>query len=339
MEFKFGCNPQSEDKRDLLYVKVSAPIEFGPIDLRSQCPPIRNQGNLGACSAFGSTTLFDFVRKKNKLQNWLPSPLFTYYSTRKLTGQEANDSGACVRDALKSTVKDGVAMERVWPYKVAKFAENPPQEVWDDAEKHQTLKYLSININDKNSFLSCLNEGYPFIFGIRLYSSFSSATVFFTGRVPIPNTQTEQLLGGHCMMAVGYEKTEDGKELLIVQNSWGENWGQRGFCYIPMEYFMSEGFDLWTIRETEVCNSDVEDEPPAPPQPPQPPEPPTPPEPPVPPAPPEPPTPPPQPPTPPQPPAPDPIPEPEPKKNIFKDPFTYIVTGFIIFALFFCLAK
>jgi hypothetical protein len=263
--FKYGCIPQPEDPRDLRYVKTSASLNFDSIDLRPNCSDIKDQGNLGACSAFGSTELFNFVRNKNKLVSWNPSPLFTYYSTRKLTNQEATDSGACVRDALKSTVKDGVAMERIWPYDISKFAENPPQDVWDNAEKHQTLQYLSIDSTNKNAILNCLNEGYPFIFGIKLYQSFNSISVLFGGRVPEPNRNTEKLLGGHCMMAVGYLKNLDGSESIIVQNSWGKDWGDQGFCYIPMNYFMSnDTFDFWTIRSTESCDTDTPDPTPEP---------------------------------------------------------------------------
>ena len=266
--FYSGCNKQKEDPRDRIYKpKLVHWTELKDIDLRPNCPPIRNQYSIGSCTAFASTSLFNFVRKKNKLTNWTPSPLFTYYATRLADKTEAEDCGASVRDALKSTVRDGVAMERVWPYVVNKFTERPPDTAWENAEKHQTLEYLKLNDFDKNVYLNCLNDGYPFVFGLNLYSSFFDpiVTQLMGGFIQDPDTDKEKLVGGHCMMAVGYIKNHNNKEYLIVQNSWGTEWGDNGYCYIPLSYIMTnESFDFWTIRLTEVCEEDTTDPEPTP---------------------------------------------------------------------------
>lgn len=260
-----GCIAGKPDHRDRLYIpKLSAEADIFPIDLRSECNAVRNQGELGSCTAFGVTELFDFVRKKHKLTSWVPSALFTYYATRQLTNQTDEDCGATVRNALKSTVKSGVARERVWPYNISKFNQNPPQEIWDDAEKHQTLEYLNLSSFDKNVFVKCLNEGYPFAFGINVYESFLNSTMRSKGFIPAPDITKEQRIGGHCMLAVGYKVDDDGKEYMIVQNSWGQYWGDGGYCYIPLEYFLTSAYDFWTIRLTEVCDSDEPDPVPVP---------------------------------------------------------------------------
>jgi hypothetical protein len=88
------------------------------------------------------------------------------------------------------------------------------------------------------------------------------------GYMQDPDRDNEKLVGAHCMMAVGYLKNYNDKEYLIVQNSWGKEWGTDGYCYIPLSYIMSnDSFDFWTIRLTEVEKSDEADplpEPPAP---------------------------------------------------------------------------
>ena len=337
-----GCVKDQPDPRDFKFLKTTHWTELSPIDLRPFCPPIRSQGYIGSCTAFGSTQLFDFVRRKNKLVNWKPSPLFTYYATRKFANLQDQDSGASVREALKSTARDGVAMERYWPYEMSKYTENPPEEAWINAEKHQALEYFRVDDFDKSVFLGCLNDGYPFIFGIYLYTSFNSFQTVLTGIVPMPDKENEKRIGGHCMMAVGWKKMEQEgveKEFLIVQNSWGDTWADKGFCYIPMEYVMSnDTFDFWTIRLTEECAEDTEDpEPtPEPPKPaPEPPKPePTP----------EPPKPEPEPPTPtPEPPKPEVVPEPsivdeQEKKSIWKKPFVYFLIAFILTTLVFFFA-
>jgi hypothetical protein len=134
----------------------------------------------------------------------------------------------------------------------------PPDEVWASAEKHQTLEYLSVGYT-KNEFLACLREGYPFVFGINLYSSFMSEEVAYTGYVRLADPVKEESQGGHCMLAVGYFFDKSGCDYIIAQNSWGDSWGDKGFCYIPMGCFLRDTFDYWTIRSIENEITDVSD--------------------------------------------------------------------------------
>lgn len=274
-DFNSGCVKQEVDPRDRSYVpKFTHWTELKDIDLRDGCKAARSQGYIGSCTAFAATALFDFIRRKNSAVNWLPSPLFTYYATRLAANLENQNSGATVKEALKSTVRDGVCMERLWPYEQAKYTERPPEEAWTDAQKHQALEYLWIDDYDKNVWLNCLNDGYPFMFGMYLYNSFFDPLVnLMGGFIPEPDRENEKRVGGHCMMAVGYIKDYNGKEYVIVQNSWGPDWGDRGYCYLPVSYMMSnDTFDFWTIKLTEKCEEDAED--PLPPEPtPEPPKP------------------------------------------------------------------
>lgn len=261
-DFKSGCVKQEVDPRDRNYIpKFTHWTELKDIDLRPGCKPARSQGYIGSCTAFAATALFDFIRRKSSAINWMPSPLFTYYATRLAANLENQNSGATVKEALKSTVRDGVCMERLWPYEQGKYRERPPEEAWADAEKHQALEYLWISDFDKNIWLNCLNDGYPFMFGMYLYNSFFDPLISLTGGfITDPDRDNEKRVGGHCMLAVGYIKDYNGKEYVIAQNSWGAEWGDRGYCYIPMSYMMSnDTFDFWTIKLTEINEEDTGD--------------------------------------------------------------------------------
>ena len=93
---------------------------------------------------------------------------------------------------------------------------------------------------------SCLSDGCPFIFGFSVYESFESDAVAATGIVPMPG-KTETCLGGHAVMAVGYD---DSKQWIIVRNSWGPDWGDKGYFYLPYAYITNNNLadDFWTIR-------------------------------------------------------------------------------------------
>lgn len=265
--FKSGCVKQNIDARDRKFKPRAIPWqEIGDIDLRPGCSTPRAQGEIGSCTAFAATSMFDFVRKKHSKVTWKPSPLFTYYATRIVVADLLEDSGATIRDAIKSTVRDGVSMERIWPYITDRYNDRPPEEAWLVAEKHQTLEYLVLKDTDRNEWLNCLNDGYPFIFGINLYTSFFDPIFsMLGGYMQDPDRFEEKIVGAHCMMAVGYIKNYNNKSYVIVQNSWGTEWGDRGYCYIPLSYMMSsDTFDFWTIRLTETTdeyNSDSEDKP------------------------------------------------------------------------------
>jgi C1A family cysteine protease len=92
----------------------------------------------------------------------------------------------------------------------------------------------------------CLASGFPFVFGFTVYTSFESEEVAHTGIVPMPS-EGEQALGGHAVVAVGYN---DASKRFIVRNSWGVQWGQKGYFEIPYEYLINSDLadDFWTIK-------------------------------------------------------------------------------------------
>jgi C1A family cysteine protease len=96
---------------------------------------------------------------------------------------------------------------------------------------------------------SCLAEGFPFVFGFTVYASFESAKVANTGVVPMP-VLAEKVLGGHAVLAVGYN---DKQKRFLVRNSWGTGWGMSGYFTIPYAYLTDSNLadDMWTIRDEE----------------------------------------------------------------------------------------
>jgi C1A family cysteine protease len=116
---------------------------------------------------------------------------------------------------------------------------------YEQALKHQLLSYQRVPTN-LNHLLGCLAEGYPFVFGFSVYESFESAEVAKTGVVPMPSLN-EQMVGGHAVLAVGYDSTS---KRFIVRNSWGSKWGQKGYFTMPFQYLTNSNLadDFWTLR-------------------------------------------------------------------------------------------
>ncbi len=245
---RYGWIPDLPDHRDHFYAAPPVFLSALPpkTDLRPECPPVYNQGQLGSCTANAIAAAIEFDQMKQNLpQSFLPSRLFIYYNERAIEGTVTQDSGAQIRDGIKSVVRQGDCPETEWPYVLSKFAVKPPAQCYLDAVQYRVLSYQRV-VQNLNQMKGCLVSGYPFVFGFTVYESFESPLVAQTGIVPMPSPN-EQVIGGHAVLAVGYD---DSKQAFIVRNSWGTGWGLKGYFLMPYPYLTQSGLssDYWTLR-------------------------------------------------------------------------------------------
>jgi len=248
---RFGWVPDLPDARDYMYSAPEAVLTKLPkkADLRGPTmPKIYDQGELGSCTANAIGAAFEFGQSKQGLKDFMPSRLFIYYNERALEGTIETDSGAMIRDGVKSVAKVGVCTEVTWPYDIPKFTEKPPRTAYSEAKKHQALVYRRV-LGNLHQMQGCLAQGYPFVFGFSVYESFMSPEVAKTGIVPLP-PRGEQLIGGHAVLAVGYD---DKEQSFIVRNSWGTGWGMKGYCMMNYAYLTDPSLarDFWAIYTVE----------------------------------------------------------------------------------------
>ena len=172
----------------------------------------------------------------------MPSRLFIYYNERVLEGTVNIDSGAQIRDGIKTVAIQGACDESSWMYNISKFKTKPTANCYKTALKDVVTKYE--RLIDMTSYKTALANGYPFVFGFTVYQSFESEQAAKNGIVAMPGKNDEPL-GGHAVMAVGYD---DDKKWFIVRNSWGSTWGDKGYFYLPYDYFKSNlTSDFWVI--------------------------------------------------------------------------------------------
>ena len=173
------------------------------------------------------------------------SRLFLYYNERKLEGDIPDDNGAELSDGIKALEKYGLCPESEWPYDITQFATKPPAKCYTDALKDKVATAENIS-NDLVSMKTALASNFPFVVGITIYSSFEDPDVAQTGIVPMPDTDNELVLGGHAVLVVGFD---DSNQWFIVRNSWGTSWGDQGYFYLPYAYLVDPNLssDLWYI--------------------------------------------------------------------------------------------
>jgi len=250
----YGWVPDLPDHRDRLYTApLGAPVALPKnVDLRPHCPKtVYDQGQLGSCTANAIAGAFEFDFIKQKKTDFMPSRLFIYYNERAIEGTINEDSGAAIRDGIKSVHKQGVCKESTWPYSDADpgpFQQKPPNTAYAEAHDQRSLSYARIP-RSLRSMKTRLASGFPFVFGFTVYESFESQAVASTGIVPMP-AANEEILGGHAVLAVGYDEVS---QRFIVRNSWGPGWGDKGYFTMPYAYLLDENLsdDFWVIRSVE----------------------------------------------------------------------------------------
>lgn len=241
--YSYGWMPDVPDQRDYLYKAIKPVVKVKKkVDLRGYCSAVESQGNLGSCTAQALAGNLEFLDNRDGAYVDV-SRLFIYYNERALIDTVEYDSGASLRDGIKTLKNDGACEEKLWPYVISKFDRKPPLKCYREAKEHKIVSYH--RLKGITEMLICLSEGYPFVFGFTVYESFEGDKVTKTGVVNMPG-KDETALSGHAVMAVGYTQAD---KRFLVRNSWGSWWGMDGYFTMPFKYVETLAGDFWTIRK------------------------------------------------------------------------------------------
>lgn len=234
-------------------------------DLREFCSPVEDQGSLGSCTAHAGAGIIEYYERKAFGRHMEASRLFLYKVTRNLMKMKG-DTGAYLRTTMGAMVLFGVPPEEYWPYSddAKKFDQEPPAFCYAFAQNYQTIKYFrhdppGIKAEEVlNKVKTYLFKGHPSMFGFTVYNSIEQAEK--NGQIPFPWPK-ERIEGGHAVVAVGYDdklkiKNRYGKVettgALLIRNSWGKNWGDDGYGWLPYEYILRGlAKDFWSILRKE----------------------------------------------------------------------------------------
>lgn len=235
------------------------------VDLREWCPPVEDQGHLGSCTAQSGVGIIEYYERKSFGRHIDASRLFLYKVTRNLMKMRG-DTGAHLRSTIGAMVLFGVPPEEYWPYtdRPDDFDREPPAFCYSFAQNYKTLKYYrhdppsALAADILNRLKAYLAGGHPAMFGFTVYSSIEQAAN--SGRIPIPSLR-DKIEGGHAVVAVGYDDRmaiknkyapEETKGALLIRNSWGRDWGEEGYGWLPYDY-VRRGLaeDFWSVLKKE----------------------------------------------------------------------------------------
>ncbi|MBD0266082.1 MAG: C1 family peptidase [Tolypothrix sp. Co-bin9] len=242
----------------------------GVVDLSFWCSPVRDQGSLNSCTAFAAIALLEYFANKNSQDQINLSPLFLYKAARhkmNVTG----DVGSSIRETMKVLALFGVPPEDSWSYDSDKVDEEPPPYCYAYAQNYKTLKYFLLDYagisNESLLFQikAVLAAGFPCIFGFTLYTSAYQESNE-AGHIPYPDQQKDKVVGGHTAVVVGYDdykfmlcadRKHYTKGAFLIRNSWGPEWGVKGYGWIPYDYVLA-GLTAawWSLLKSEWFNED-----------------------------------------------------------------------------------
>jgi hypothetical protein len=252
---KRNVRPDSVDLRDWEY---RPSIAFAPPDeLWSKARKAKQQGDTNACTGFSLAAVLEHLlerRTPGKRAEDI-SGFMLYSMARRYDewaeADENEDSGSSLRGALKGWAKHGASKEDLWDeLPMPPAPKNPADDWWLDGVKRPLGAYYRIapeNVRDMHVALkevgavyasALTHEGWDDLLRDR-----RRARPKDPKQLPVIAAARGDADQGHAFAIVGY--TRDG---LIVQNSWGEEWGSGGFAVLPYEDWLRNAMDCWVVQ-------------------------------------------------------------------------------------------
>ncbi len=254
----WGSKSLSIDKKDYVYTEYyNGKVYCAEVPSYHTLITRRNNKILisGNCTANSGCLCYRYEYKQSKGDfKFDPSRLFLYYNTREIEGTVNEDSGAYIRDVFKALNKKGLCEEIYFPYIESTFANQPTTQAYANGMKYQTLKYAAVP-QFETTIKQTLLSGAAISFGFDVYESFFDETKWNGSTMPIPK-KGERMSGGHAVTLIGYS---DVKNAFLVQNSWGENWGDNGKFWMPYSFLLNRDHcsDFWCIEEINVLSDEI----------------------------------------------------------------------------------
>lgn len=250
--------PDRVDFRDRPYRPplTFLPPQYPPEDLADHFLPrfledgyILNQGSEGACTGFGLAAVINYVfwerylveteRGRAAEKPHLVSERMLYNNAKLYDEWDGEDySGSSCRGAMKGWHKHGVCKKDLFPYDDNKFV--PPKDGWEiDAIERPLGAYYRVDSRSIADMQAAIVETHAIYASAKVHDGWSLKKCASLQKAVIQRT-SDKTTGGHAFALVGYNRFG-----FIVQNSWGPDWGYKGFGLLPYKDWVDNGFDAW----------------------------------------------------------------------------------------------
>tara|TARA_B100001094_G_scaffold327518_1_gene385932 strand:+ start:7495 stop:8247 length:753 start_codon:yes stop_codon:yes gene_type:complete len=227
-KYELNLEKSPDDSRDWVIESIMKQ-NFYPDgwDLRFDLPKIRDQGRYGTCAAQTAACMKEWQEKKDIQYSGYMSPQFVY-SLR----ENKNSPGMYCRDVMKILSNNGICTEDEFPYETLG---EPSEQIIEKAKNHIIKGYAKINTVE--GLKKALYKYGPCLIAVPVYNK---------GKMMWkPEYKGQEVQGGHAMTVVGY-----GNNNFIVRNSWGDDWGNKGYCKFPFKDWGCQ-WEVWSTVDAE----------------------------------------------------------------------------------------
>ena len=231
-------------------------VSSSSIDLRSNFTSIRNQGPIGSCLSHALVSIYEYFLRCNGLSAPDLSEMFLYYNARAIDGKVNEDVGSTLQASMNSLAEYGICDEREWPYVPDNLSVKPSDAAYMDAQTRKVKTSLNVAL-DVDAIKSALEDGFPVAISVNLFESFTTGV---RGFIPVPSTEEKQSEehGRHAMVICGFS---DEEKVFVVRNSWGLDFGDAGYCYMPYAYIANPTLTNWAAIIKEIATAENVDGP------------------------------------------------------------------------------
>ena len=242
---QYGLWHDNADYRDHLLTAPWKLSSAGPqhADISHEMGAAYDQLDTNSCAAqavakimrHAAKAQFDFSRNQ------------IYWDARSFNHEETDDAGCGMRDAIDAVSKWGAADEVYWPFTKENLLHAPSHAARNNAARLADYAKLYARVTPSLDILtSIISGGEPFVFGMAVYESFEGSKVAKTGIMEMP-TQGQRMLGRHAVTGTGFD--HDVRQIKVL-NSWGQDWGENGFFFMPFDYILNSSVcdDFWVIH-------------------------------------------------------------------------------------------
>jgi C1A family cysteine protease len=208
---------------------------------------IKDQQQLGACSGFSRSTCEEVLNYiKTNGDSTVLSAMFAYLTNQKCCNCFGADNGATIAGSCQAASQYGICLEQTFPYTGHYTTKIPTQAV---SEGKQHLINSHAVLTSYNDAFQYLASGTGVIqIGIPVGDAFQNCSATLTADNAQQDMSNPE--GGHALAIVGYTTRKDnqGRNYLILVNSWSTQWGNNGTVEVEPACF-----DLWTNSNDGSC--------------------------------------------------------------------------------------
>jgi len=245
---------------------TSIPAEYS---LKQYAPIPNSQGRYGSCTAWASAYAARTIAESiaiNRRDRFLTtqnvfSPLFVYKSVHTYRYNNPNpsgDDGIAIAYALDFLKTEGaIRMPNnemsllINQFLISSYSGNRRYPIADYATLYASYQQLGDNNSKRTQMVKkSISEGKPVIIAIKCPSSFHSVgkkDVWY----PVEDPASIDLYkkgNAHALCVVGYDDKKYGG-VFEIQNSWGTDWGNGGYIWIPYTVFDKFAYEAYEMIE------------------------------------------------------------------------------------------